>query len=88
MSWIKMNPDYRPKVGEELLATFSDYPEGIGTLYLCTQITPTSFFVKQIRSIAVTQITEIPESASKTFEISFDLIPLINLRRKFSFTRV
>jgi len=83
-----MGNDYKPKIGEELLATFSDYPEGVGTLYSCTKVTDTYFTVIEIKNINTTGVTTIPEAERKTYEILFSSIPIINLHRKFNFGRV
>lgn len=88
MSWIKMDINYKLKIGEELLATFSDYPEGVGTLYKCIQINDISFTVIQIKHISTTEVSEIPDADRKTHEIPFSLVPLINLHRQFNFGRV
>lgn len=86
-SWIKMADNYRPKVREELLATFPDYGEGIGTIYECTNIEKERFTIVQVRTITTTEVNTIPIEQGKTFVVPFDQIPITNLHRKFNMSR-
>jgi hypothetical protein len=84
-----MENNYIPKNGETLLATFSDYPEGVGTIYLCTKVTDKSFCVTQTKCVNTGLVTFIPKADRKTFKIPFEHISIINLYRKeFNFGRV
>lgn len=82
-----MSDDYKPKVDEELLATFSTWNDGIGTLYICTVVNANDFTVMQAKNITTTEVTDIPEKNRQKFTITFVQIPIINLHRRFSMGR-
>lgn len=82
-SWIKISHEYKLKVGEELLATFSDWPDGIGTVYRCSEVTNNNFTITQQRVITASGVTEIEEDQRQTFVIPFAMLPIVNLHRKF-----
>lgn len=86
-SWIKMANNYKPAVGEELFATFSDWGGNIGTLYKCTEVTDKGFTVVSTRNIHSTEIRNIPETEQKEFIIPYSFIPIINLHREFKMGR-
>ncbi|XVJ64850.1 MAG: hypothetical protein HEQ40_01270 [Lacibacter sp.] len=68
MNWTKLNYSFIPKLGEQLLATFSNFPKCSGTVYVCVGITKNYFEVIPIKTISPQGEAEIKNVKKKKIE--------------------